>query len=64
MANKVMELKPTMTKAMALKLLLDYVKDFGYPERDVTFTFNVGDPNSIKEWTFNSLCKFLIDEPA
>ena len=67
MANKITELKPTMTKAKALKALLDYVKDHGYPEldvtlKDVTFAFNADNPNTIDEWTFNGLCKYLIDE--
>ena len=62
-----MELKPTMTKAKALKVLLDYVKDYGYPERDVTlrdvtFSFSTGNPNTFDEWTFNGLCKYLIGE--
>lgn len=51
-----------MTKKVALKLLLDYVKEHGYPERDVTFTLNAGDSNRFDEWTFNGLCKYLIDE--
>lgn len=66
MSNRVTELKPTMTKAKALKLVLDYVKECDYPERDVILDGNiVKDGDAIKiigEWTFNGLCKYLIDE--
>lgn len=66
MANKAIELKPTMTKAKALKLVLDYVKDHGYPVNDVILDGNIeadgGNLKMVNEWTYQGLCKFLINE--
>ncbi len=60
-----MELKPTMTKAKALKLVLEYVKERGYPINDVMLHCDIepeGDHvKAVNEWTFKGLCKFLTE---
>lgn len=61
MADKIMDLIPTMTKAKALDLILDYVDGHGIPELD-TVVYTEKDDNNINQWTYQGLCKFLINE--
>lgn len=66
MGNNITELKPKMTRAKALKSVLDYVSEHGYPVMDVILHCEVENDNGaaklINEWTFQGLCKFLINE--
>lgn len=59
-----MELKPTMTKEKALRLVLDYAQKHGYPVQDVILDGDFGPDNKgvtmVNEWTFNGLCKLLL----
>ena len=56
-----MELKPTMTKAKALELIIEHVHNNGIPEHDaVVYTERVGNDHNC--WTYQGLCKFLIGE--
>lgn len=65
MSNRIIELKPVMTKAKALGLVLDYVKEFGFPVNDVILYCDLeaeGDHlKTVNEWTYKGLCKFLTE---
>lgn len=61
MANNIMELKPIMTKAKALSLIIEHVDNHGIPELD-TVVYTEKDGNNINQWTYQGLYKFLINE--
>jgi len=56
-----MELKPVMTKAKALELIIDHVHNNGIPEHDtVVYSDRIG--NEYNCWTYQGLCQLLISE--